>query len=187
MPKLSRSDWYDLARDTNWTFRYVTEDEVFPEQLSGSHRVSAEGWLKWDEPYKIGYREYVHNQVTKDTTTYSLKNAIGRSKFFDALDPGWKSVIVAHYGAITMPDYLASIGEARMGRFGRAAAWRNTATFGTLDEVRHGQIHRVCGTSRNIVKSCGSVWRDENARGIGQPNMRFIASKWIQQIEICAC
>lgn len=27
-----------------------------------------------------------------------------------------------------------------MGRFGRAAAWRNTATFGTLDEVRHGQI-----------------------------------------------
>lgn len=118
MPKLSRSDWYDLARDTNWTFRYVTEDEVFPEQLSGSHRVSAEGWLKWDEPYKIGYREYVHNQVTKDTTTYSLKNAIGRSKFFDALDPGWKSVIVAHYGAITIPEYLASIGEARMGRFG---------------------------------------------------------------------
>ncbi len=113
---------------------------MFPEELSGTHRVSAEGWLKWDEPYKIGYREYVHNQVTKDTTTYSLKNAIGRSKLFDQLDPGWKSVIVAHYGAITMPEYLASIGEARIGRFGRSAAWRNTATFGTLDEVRHGQI-----------------------------------------------
>lgn len=140
MPKLSRSDWYDLARDANWTFRYVTEEEVFPEELSGTHRVYTEGWLKWDEPYKVGYREYVHNQVTKDTTTYSLKNAIGRSKLFDQLDPGWKSVIVAHYGAISMPEYLASIGEARMGRFGRSAAWRNTATFGTLDEVRHGQI-----------------------------------------------
>lgn len=56
MPKLSRSDWYDLARDTNWTFRYVTEEEVFPEDLSGTHRVPAEAWLKWDEPYKVGYR-----------------------------------------------------------------------------------------------------------------------------------
>jgi toluene monooxygenase system protein A len=140
MPKLARNDWYDLSRDTNWTFRYAAEAEVFPEALSGTHRVPSEGWLAWDEPYKVSYREYVHNQVTKDTTTYSVKNAIARSKLFDNLDPGWKSAILAHYGAITMPEYLASLGEARMGRFGRAAAWRNTATFGTLDEVRHGQI-----------------------------------------------
>ena len=110
------------------------------QSLSGTHRVGKQAWEAWDEPYKVSYREYVHNQVTKDTTTYSLKNAISRSKVFEQLDPGWKSVILAHYGAITMPEYLASIGEARMGRFGRAAAWRNTATFGTLDEVRHGQI-----------------------------------------------
>lgn len=140
MPRLSRGDWYDLSRDTNWTLRYATEEEVFPEDLSGSHRVPAEAWEQWDEPYKIGYREYVHNQVTKDTATYSLKNAVSRSKLFDRLDPGWKSVILAHYGAITMPEYLAAIGEARMARFGRAAAWRNTATFGALDEMRHGQI-----------------------------------------------
>jgi hypothetical protein len=43
MPKLARSDWYHLSRDTNWTFRYVDEKEVFPEELSGSHRVSTEG------------------------------------------------------------------------------------------------------------------------------------------------
>ncbi|MEV0387610.1 YHS domain-containing protein [Nonomuraea sp. NPDC050643] len=140
MPRLSRSDWYDLSRDMNWTLRYARAEEVFPEELSGSHGVTAEAWERWDEPYKIGYREYVHNQVTKDTTTYSLKNAVSRSKLFDRLDPGWKSVILAHYGAITMPEYLAAIGEARMARFGRSAAWRNTATFGALDEMRHGQI-----------------------------------------------
>ena len=39
-----------------------------------------------------------------------------------------------------MPEYLATFGEARMGRFGRAAAWRNMALFGTLDEIRHGQL-----------------------------------------------
>ena len=27
-----------------------------------------------------------------------------------------------------------------MGRFGRAAAWRNMALYGTLDETRHAQI-----------------------------------------------
>ena len=50
MPKLSRSDWYDLARDTNWTFSYVKEGDVFPEELSGTGRVFSEAWLAWDEP-----------------------------------------------------------------------------------------------------------------------------------------
>ena len=62
------------------------------------------------------------------------------SRLFEQLDPGWKSAILAHYGAIAVPEYVAGIGESRMGRFGRAAAWRNMATFGTLDETRHGQI-----------------------------------------------
>lgn len=140
MPKLARSEWYDLARDTNWTLKYVDEKEAFPDELSGSRGVPSEAWWSWDEPYKISYREYVHNQVSKDTGTYTVKSAIARSKLFEHLDPGWKSAILAHYGAIMMPEYLASFGEARMGRFGRAAAWRDTATLGMLDEVRHGQI-----------------------------------------------
>jgi hypothetical protein len=37
MPKLERSEWYDLCRDMNWHFKYVTEAEVFPEVLSQSH------------------------------------------------------------------------------------------------------------------------------------------------------
>ena len=35
MPKLERSQWYDLSRDMNWSFKYVTEEEVFPEALFG--------------------------------------------------------------------------------------------------------------------------------------------------------
>src|SRR5260370_27177305 len=34
VPKLERSVWYDLYRDMNCHFRYVTEAEVFPEALS---------------------------------------------------------------------------------------------------------------------------------------------------------
>jgi toluene monooxygenase system protein A len=140
MPKLERSQWYDLSRDMNWHFKYVTEAEVFPEALSQSHGIPAADWWNWDEPYKISYREYVHNQAEKDAGVYSVRSAIARSRLFENLDPGWKAAIVAHYGAIAMPEYLASLGEARMGRFGRAAAWRNMALYGTLDEIRHAQI-----------------------------------------------
>ena len=36
MPKLQRHDYYDTARDMNWAFTYVPEEEAFPEALSKS-------------------------------------------------------------------------------------------------------------------------------------------------------
>lgn len=140
MPKLERSEWYDLTRDMNWHFKYVKEEEAFPEELSNSYGIPMEAWWVWDEPYKVTYREYVRNQSVKDTSVYSVKAAIARSELFERIDPGWKSAVLAHYGAIPLPEYMAGIGEARMARFGRAAAWRNMAVYGTLDELRHGQI-----------------------------------------------
>ena len=139
MPKLQRHDYYDTARDMNWAFTYVPEEEAFPEELSKSFGIESEKWWGWDEPYKLTYREYVHNQAGKDAGIYSIRSTIARSNMYDKLDEGWKSAVKAHYGAIPVPEYLASIGEARMARFGRAAAWRNMASFGTLDECRHGQ------------------------------------------------
>ncbi|MBK9739227.1 MAG: YHS domain-containing protein [Actinobacteria bacterium] len=140
MPRLSRSEWYDLTRDMNWDLSYVSEDEAFPPVLSNSFGVPAHDWWVWDEPYKITYTEYVHNQAGKDAGVYSVNNVLNRSHIFDNLEPGWKAAVIAHYGAIAVAEYQAGIGEARMGRFGRAAAWRNMATFGTLDETRHGQL-----------------------------------------------
>src|SRR5216683_7508314 len=140
MPGLARSEWYDLTRDMNWTLSYVDQEEAWPQDLSNTYGIPAESWWGWDEPYKITYTEYVHNQVGKDAGVYSVNSVISRSRMFEELDPGWKSAIIAHYGAIAIPEYLAGIGESRMGRFGRAAACRNMATFGCLDETRHGQI-----------------------------------------------
>ena len=128
MPRLERTQWDDLTRDMNWQFTYVTEEDVFPKQLCDSRDIPAEVWWQWDEPYKISYSEYVHNQVDKDTGIYSVKGATSRSRMFEQLDPGWKSALVAHYGAVTFAEYQGAMGEARMGRFGRAAAWRNMAS-----------------------------------------------------------
>ena len=140
MPKLERQDYYELTRDMNWSPSYVSDEELFPEVLSKSFGVRDQDWRKWEETYKLTYREYARNQSAKDAGVYAIRATTDRANLYAKLDPGWKSIVKAHYGAFCMPEYLASIAEARMGRFGRAAAWRNMALFGTLDEIRHGQI-----------------------------------------------
>lgn len=33
MPKLERSQWYDLSRDMNWRFKYVTRKKFSPKRF----------------------------------------------------------------------------------------------------------------------------------------------------------
>ena len=54
MALLNRMDWYDLARTTNWSPKYVTEDELFPPLMSGAFGLPQDAWEKYDEPYKVG-------------------------------------------------------------------------------------------------------------------------------------
>lgn len=137
---LERSDWYDLARDTNWTPKYVPETELFPEELCGSRGIPEKAWNTYDEPYKVSFREYVSVQREKDSGAYSVKAALERMDMYTAADPGWISTLKEHYGAVSVVEYNAALQNSRILRFGRAGGMRNMATFGMLDEVRHGQI-----------------------------------------------
>src|ERR1035437_4067305 len=103
MPQLARSDWYDLTRDMNWTLSYVTEEQAWPQVQSNSFGVPTEQWWVWDEPYKITYPEYVHNQVDKDASVYSVNAILARTAMYENLDPGWRSAMLLHYGAIRVP------------------------------------------------------------------------------------
>ena len=140
MALLDRAEWYDIARDTNWTPKYVTEDELFPEAQSGAMGLPLEVWESYDEPYKVTYREYVRTQREKDAGVYSVKAALQRANFLDKAAPGWVSILKLHYGAFATLEAMASSAESRMARFGKAGGLRNMATFGSLDENRHGQI-----------------------------------------------
>lgn len=140
MAVLNRTDWYDVARTTNWTPKYVTEDELFPPELSGSFDIPMEKWEAYDEPYKQTYPEYVKVQREKDAGVYSVKAALERSKMFENADPGWQSVLKLHFGAIPSGEYAASSAEARMMRFSKAPGMRNMATLGSMDEIRHAQL-----------------------------------------------
>jgi toluene monooxygenase system protein A len=140
MSMLNRSDWYDIARDTNWTPSYVSEAALFPLEMSDCFDIPRESWEAYDEPYKTTYREYVKVQREKDSGAYSVKAALARMKFHDQADAGWLSTLKSHYGAIAVQEYAAGMAEARMARFGKAPGMRNMATFGLLDETRHAQI-----------------------------------------------
>jgi len=140
MALLNREDWYDLARTTNWTPTYVTESELFPEQMSGARGIPMAAWESYDEPYKTSYPEYVSVQREKDAGTYSVRAALERAAFVDSADPAWVSTMQAHYGAVALGEYVAGVGEARMARFSKAPGNRNMAVFGMLDENRHSQL-----------------------------------------------
>jgi toluene monooxygenase system protein A len=140
MPALERSQWYDIARSTNWTPSFVTEEELFPKEMSDPHGVPVSEWETYDEPYKVSYREYVAIQREKDSGAYSVRSALQRSKYYENADPAYLSLLKLHYAAIALSEYQTGLASARMARFGRAPGMRNMATFGVLDELRHGQI-----------------------------------------------
>jgi toluene monooxygenase system protein A len=140
MAMLERSEWYDLARATNWSPRYVSEAELYPDLLSDPYHLPAEGWERYDEPYKVAYREYVRVQREKDAGVYSVKAALARSNFYDQAGPEWLGILKLHYGAIPLTEYAACQLQGQNARFGRAGSMRNMATFGMLDEMRHSQL-----------------------------------------------
>ena len=73
---------------------------------------------------------YVRIQREKDAGAYSVKAALERSRMFEEADPGWFSILKAHYGAIALGEYAAMSAEARMVRFGprrACATWPPSA------------------------------------------------------------
>jgi toluene monooxygenase system protein A len=140
MARMKREEWYNTYRDVDWNFSYVDHDAVFPEWMSGTGKIPLDAWKAWDEPYKVVYPDYVAVQSEKEASAYAVKSALKRTAIFDHLDEGWKSVSKAHYGGVSLVEYLAVLAELRMARFGLATSWRQMSVYGALDEIRHTQI-----------------------------------------------
>ncbi len=137
MALLKREEWQGFVRDVDWTYSFVDDEAVYPEWHSGTGKVPREAWAAWEESYKITYPEYVATQREKEAAVYAVKAALQRSTAFDHLDEGWKSATKMHFGGVALVEYAAVLAELKMARFGLNGAWRNMATFGQLDEMRH--------------------------------------------------
>jgi toluene monooxygenase system protein A len=143
---LRREEWLDLARKVDWTYRYVTEEEIFPEAVSGSPWLThEEAWADWSEVYRTTFSEYVRNQSAKDHSVLAVRDALTKSRANDRLDRTWLQLVKFHQGAFALAEYAAVAAELRMARFGRDSAWRIMANLGALDEIRHSQIPLLLG------------------------------------------
>jgi len=137
---LKRSEWLDLARDVDWTLSYVDERAAFPEELSGTPWLPAEAWSEWSEPYRTTYAEYVTQQHEKEASVRAVREMLGKIEDYERLAIPWRNNLKLHTATLALAEFAAVTGNLRGARFGRTAAWRTTATFGALDEIRHTQI-----------------------------------------------
>jgi len=129
---LNREDWLPLARKLDWEFSYTTEQEVFPEIISGHPWLPHSGWQAWEEAFKTSYREYVQNQHEKDMAVYAVRDAVGRLENIQSLATPWINGLKIHAAALPLAEFTGTIGNLRGARFGRDS--------GALDEFRHTQI-----------------------------------------------
>ncbi len=136
---LKRDQWLDLARKVDWELSYVTERDAYPEEISGTPWLPREAWRAWDEPYRTSYREYVSTQHAKESSLRAVRDAVGGPEDFQRLDPAWRNAVKLHAATLPLAEFAAVVGNLRAARFGRVSAWRSTALFGALDELRHAQ------------------------------------------------
>src|SRR6476469_5022372 len=137
---LKRHEWFDLARKLDWTYSYVQEQDVFPEAMSGRPWLEHAAWQAWDEPYRTTFAEYVTGQDEKEGAIAAVRDAVGKVADFGRHDRGWLSALKLHGATLPLAEFAAVVGNLRAARFGRDSAWRTTAAFGALDELRHTQI-----------------------------------------------
>jgi methane/phenol/toluene hydroxylase len=145
MALLKREEWQGFVRDVDWSYRYVDDEAVYPEWHSGTGKVPRAAWRSWEESYKVSYPEYVATQREKEAAVYAVKAALQRSSAFDSLSEGWKSATKMHFGGVALVEYAAVLAELKMARFGLNGSWRNMATFGQLDELRHAAVTTFFG------------------------------------------
>src|SRR5215472_921930 len=117
--KLERDEWLDLTRKLDWTFSYVTERDVYPEDVSGRPWLPHAAWESWDEPFRTTFGEYVQAQRTKDAAVYAVRDAVGRVEDFARLDPGWINALKLYAATLPLAEFAAVVGNLRAARFGR--------------------------------------------------------------------
>jgi toluene monooxygenase system protein A len=86
---LDRDQWLDLARKLDWDLSYVTEQEAYPVEISGTPWLPHTEWSGWDEPYRTSYAEYVAHQHDKDVAVHAVRDAVGRVADYEQHDRSW--------------------------------------------------------------------------------------------------
>lgn len=125
MALLNRDDWYDIARDVDWTLSYVDAQQAFPPAWTGVGEIPAAAWDDWDETYRVSYRDYVRVQREKEAGAHAVREALKRANIYSKLDPGHTASSQLHMGTTCMVEQMAITMQSRFCRFAPSPRWRS--------------------------------------------------------------
>ena len=160
---LPRDAWLDLARKLDWTFRYVSEAELFPAETSGTTRVPPAAWADWDEPYRTSYRR-VRRRAEREGARGARRARRGRPARAHRSASRRRGSTRSSSTRATLPlaEFAAVIGNLRAGALRRATApgarWRCSARS-TSSATRRSR----CCSMHELVKLGSAVRLDAQA------------------------
>ncbi len=137
---LERDQWLPLARKLDWKFSYVSDEDVYPQLMSGTPWLPTSEWAHWEEPFKTSFAEYVRIQNEKNVSVAAVRDLLGDHQHYKNMPADWLNGIKFYAATFPLAEFAATIGNLRAARFGRDSAWRTMSGLGALDEFRHTQI-----------------------------------------------
>lgn len=137
---LNRDDWYDIGRDLDWDLSYVDPEVAFPAGWTGVGDIPKDAWQKWDEPFRVSFRDYVRIQREKESGVRAVSSALIRAGAYEKLDPAHVASSHLHMGTTCGVENMAITMQSHFTRFAPTPRWRNLGIFGMLDEARHTQL-----------------------------------------------
>src|SRR4051812_7806464 len=108
---MKRDEWFELARDLDWTWSEAREEAAFPAAMAGAPWLATDAWAGWAEPFRISSAEYVRTQHEKDATIAGVRDAVGRAQDVAKLDPVWLNALKLHAATLPLAEFAAVVGN----------------------------------------------------------------------------
>ncbi len=130
---------YRRTKRLYWEPSYVPVEAIYPK--SAYEGVHFSDWDRWDDPFRMSFRQYVEVQAKKDNGYHPAREAFERYGGTDRIDRRWVEGIKILYPVLFHGEYGALRSHARVSRYAPAPALRAAAFYQSIDELRHAQNH----------------------------------------------
>ncbi|MGH8998866.1 MAG: hypothetical protein ACRDY7_05690 [Acidimicrobiia bacterium] len=130
---------YKRTKRLYWEPSYVPPEAIYP--ASAYEGIHFSDWDRWDDPFRMSFRQYVEVQAKKDNGFHPAREAFDRHGGVDKIDRRWIEGLKVLYPILFHGEYGALRSNARVSRYAPAPALRAAAFYQSIDELRHSQNH----------------------------------------------
>jgi phenol hydroxylase P3 protein len=127
------------TRRLYWKPSYVDLDAMYPPLASAG--IHFDDWDKWDDPFRMNYRQYIDVQAKKEVGFHPVREAFERYDGFQHMPRRWAEGMKLVFPFLQTAEAAANRAHARTSRYAPAPALRAAAFYQSIDELRHSQNH----------------------------------------------